>query len=243
MGYFDIRSQFFSPYKRYIFSSYNKKIFFKKEITLEEMKAKVFATEWVQRSIENLVKKRLANQDKKQLIDVPVITQKTPLGGGEGTVALRSQSEPAASSTAASELEEKTRREVENEAGEMFRLMFSNVTNSSLHFLVNPMRALFTQSYKKIVVNQNQVDTLKDLFKARKGPIIFCPTHRSYVDFLVLSTILFYCGIETPFICAGEDFMGMPILGDILRRCGAFFMRRTFKGDDLYKSIFYEYVR
>ena len=207
------------------------------------MKVKVFGTEWVQRCIDNLVKKRLDNFNKKKQVDVPIITQKTPLGGGEGTVALRSQSEPAASSTGSSELEEKTRREVEKEAEHMFRLMFSNVTNSSLHLLVNPMRALFSKSYKKIVVNQNQIDKLKDMFKARKGPIIFCPTHRSYVDFLVLSTILFFCGIETPFICAGEDFMGMPILGDILRRCGAFFMRRTFKGDELYKSIFYEYVK
>lgn len=44
-------------------------------------------------------------------------------------------------------------------------------------------------------------------------------------------------------ICAGEDFLHMPLIGDLLRGCGAFFMRRTFKGDNLYKSIFYEYVK
>ncbi len=35
----------------------------------------------------------------------------------------------------------------------------------------------------------------------------------------------------------------MPILGNMLRGSGAFFMRKTFRGDDLYKSIFYEYVK
>jgi glycerol-3-phosphate O-acyltransferase len=35
----------------------------------------------------------------------------------------------------------------------------------------------------------------------------------------------------------------MSFIADILRGSGAFFMRRTFKGEDLYKSIFYEYVR
>ena len=35
----------------------------------------------------------------------------------------------------------------------------------------------------------------------------------------------------------------MPGVADVLRGSGAFFMRRTFRGDDLYKSIFYEYVR
>ena len=84
---------------------------------------------------------------------------------------------------------------------------------------------------------------LKDLFQSRKGPIIFCPTHRSYVDFLVLSTILYYTGLEVPLICAGEDFLNIPVVADLLRGSGAFFMRRTFRGDDLYKAVFYEYVR
>lgn len=78
---------------------------------------------------------------------------------------------------------------------------------------------------------------------SRKGPVIFAPTHRSYVDFLVLSTILYFYGLEVPLICSGEDFLNMPIIADYLRASGAFFMRRSFKGDDLYKSIFYEYVR
>lgn len=83
---------------------------------------------------------------------------------------------------------------------------------------------------------------LKEVFGSRKGPIIFCPTHRSYIDFLIVSTVLYYYGMEVPLICAGEDFLGMPFVADVLRGSGAFFMRRTFRGDDLYKAIFYEYV-
>ena len=58
-----------------------------------------------------------------------------------------------------------------------------------------------------------------------------------------MSLILYYSGLDVPLICAGEDFMSMPFLGDLLRGSGAFYMRRTFKGDELYKSVFYEYVR
>ena len=76
----------------------------------------------------------------------------------------------------------------------------------------------------------------------RKGPILFCPTHRSYIDFLLVSLVLYYYKMEVPFICAGEDFLAIPIVNKILRACGAFFMRRTFRGDDLYKAIFKEYV-
>jgi len=49
--------------------------------------------------------------------------------------------------------------------------------------------------------------------------------------------------MEAPLICSGEDFLGMALIADVLRGSGAFFMRRTFRGDDLYKAIFYEYVK
>ncbi len=48
--------------------------------------------------------------------------------------------------------------------------------------------------------------------------------------------------MEVPFICAGEDFLNIPVVNGILRAAGAFFMRRTLRGDDLYKAIFKEYV-
>jgi glycerol-3-phosphate O-acyltransferase len=37
--------------------------------------------------------------------------------------------------------------------------------------------------------------------------------------------------------------LNIIIVNDLLRSSGAFFMRRTFKGDDLYKALFTEYVK
>ncbi len=71
---------------------------------------------------------------------------------------------------------------------------------------------------------------------------MFCPTHRSYIDFLLVSVVLYYYKIEVPHICSGEDFLNIIIVNQLLRNSGAFFMRRTFKGDDLYKVLFKEYV-
>jgi glycerone phosphate O-acyltransferase/fatty acyl-CoA reductase len=71
---------------------------------------------------------------------------------------------------------------------------------------------------------------------------MFCPTHRSYIDFLLVSVVLYYYKMEVPHICSGEDFLNILIVNNLLRASGAFFMRRTFKGDDLYKAIFQEYV-
>jgi len=54
--------------------------------------------------------------------------------------------------------------------------------------------------------------------------------------------VLYYYKMEAPHICAGEDFLNIMFVNSLLRQSGAFFMRRTFKGDDLYKVIFKEYV-
>lgn len=59
-----------------------------------------------------------------------------------------------------------------------------------------------------------------------------------------MSYICFTYDIEVPAIAAGMDFHGMMGMGELLRKTGAFFMRRTYSGsgDNLYWNIFREYV-
>jgi glycerone phosphate O-acyltransferase/fatty acyl-CoA reductase len=104
------------------------------------------------------------------------------------------------------------------------------------------MKKTFISIYEKIVVNEQVLQRVRRLCDTRKGPIMFCPTHRSYIDFLLVSVVLYYYKMEVPHICSGEDFLNIMIVNNLLRGSGAFFMRRTFKGDDLYKAIFQEYV-
>lgn len=40
-----------------------------------------------------------------------------------------------------------------------------------------------------------------------------------------------------------SDFLGMKVVGQLLRMSGAFFMRRTFGGDRLYWAVFSAYVK
>jgi glycerol-3-phosphate O-acyltransferase len=77
---------------------------------------------------------------------------------------------------------------------------------------------------------------------ARKGPLVLVPSHKSHIDYLVMSQIFFKEGIAPPMIAAGENLNFWP-LGLIFRRSGAFFLRRSFKGDRLYSVLFAAYVR
>ena len=71
--------------------------------------------------------------------------------------------------------------------------------------------------------------------------LIYVPSHRSHIDYLLLSYVLFHHGLMIPHIAAGEN-MNMPVAGPLLRRGGAFFMRRSFLDDQLYTAIFAEYL-
>ena len=73
--------------------------------------------------------------------------------------------------------------------------------------------------------------------------IIYLPTHRSYMDFIILTYLCFEYNIPLPCIAAAQDFLGLGLLSSLLRHCGAFFIRRSFHSDLLYWTIFDEYVK
>ena len=71
--------------------------------------------------------------------------------------------------------------------------------------------------------------------------IVYVPCHRSHVDYLLLSYLIFNRGLMVPHIAAGAN-LNLPLVGLVLRRSGAFFLRRKIKGEPLYAAVFLEYV-
>ncbi|MGO1189400.1 glycerol-3-phosphate 1-O-acyltransferase PlsB [Vibrio casei] len=89
-------------------------------------------------------------------------------------------------------------------------------------------------------LNINNMATVRKL--AQDGhEIIYVPCHRSHMDYLLLSYVLHHEGMVPPHIAAGVNLNFFPA-GPIFRRGGAFFIRRTFKGNKLYSTIFREYL-
>lgn len=82
------------------------------------------------------------------------------------------------------------------------------------------------------------IERIKEV--AQDHEIVYLPCHRSYMDFLLLSYLLFYNNLRLPHIASGIN-LNMPVVGSILRKSGAFFMRRSF-GNILYTAIFQEYL-
>ncbi len=71
--------------------------------------------------------------------------------------------------------------------------------------------------------------------------IVYVPSHRSHIDYLLMSYLLYRNGLLPPHIAAGAN-LNLPVVGPFLRRSGAFFLRRSFKGEPLYAAVFNEYL-
>ncbi len=72
--------------------------------------------------------------------------------------------------------------------------------------------------------------------------IVYTPCHRSHIDYLLLSYVIFNRGLMVPHIAAGIN-LNLPIVGQLMRGAGAYFLRRTFSGNELYTSVFKEYLQ
>ena len=79
-----------------------------------------------------------------------------------------------------------------------------------------------------------------ELFHAGEQ-IVYVPCHRSHMDYLLLSYVIYTRGFAVPHIAAGVN-LDLPVIGRFLRKGGAFFLRRSFKGNPLYPVVFMTYV-
>jgi len=100
------------------------------------------------------------------------------------------------------------------------------------------LRWLFSKLYTGIQVRNNE--QVRDL--AQRGhEIVYLPCHRSHMDYLLLSYVIYQQGLASPHIAAGINLNFWPI-GKVFRRGGAFFIRRSFSGNKLYSTVFREYL-
>ena len=99
---------------------------------------------------------------------------------------------------------------------------------------------VFSRIYEGVEVDEAGLD--RTMKAAAEAPVVFTPSHKSHIDYLIMSYVLWTRGYNAPLIAAGANLSFWP-LGPFLRRCGAFFLRRSFKGDKLYTATFKAYLK
>ena len=113
----------------------------------------------------------------------------------------------------------------------------ADISYPTIRLIQRVLRWLWNRIYDGIELRH--VERLHDVAKQKE--VIYVPCHRSHFDYLLLGYIGYEEGLHLPHIAAGIN-LNLPVVGPILRRGGAFFLRRSFRGNRLYAAVFDAYL-
>jgi len=116
----------------------------------------------------------------------------------------------------------------------------SNYNLKTIRIFDVALRWMFRTIFEGMVIDYSGLDRVKRI--SRNAPLILVPCHKSHLDYLILSYVFFNNNMPCPLIAAGKNLSFWP-LGPIFRGGGAFFLRRTFKGEKLYPKVFAAYLQ
>jgi glycerol-3-phosphate O-acyltransferase len=155
------------------------------------------------------------------------------------TIVTRVLRTHAVRAAVAQEMREKkiTRRQAMLQAQKLAEEIAANYSHAFVRFLEFGLTRLWNRLYDGVVLAH--VETLERL--AKDHEVIYVPCHRSHMDYLLLSYAIFRQGYAIPHIAAGIN-LNLPVVGRFLRKGGAFFIRRSFRGSSLYTVVFTNYL-
>ncbi|HTV51084.1 MAG TPA: glycerol-3-phosphate 1-O-acyltransferase PlsB [Steroidobacteraceae bacterium] len=130
-----------------------------------------------------------------------------------------------------------TRRQGLLKAQRLVEEIAANYSHAFIRFMERVLTWLWNRLYDGVVFEH--AATLEQLPEGCE--IIYVPCHRSHMDYLLLSYVIYRQGYAIPHIAAGVN-LDLPIIGRLLRKGGAFFIRRTFRGSSLYTVVFVNYM-
>lgn len=131
-----------------------------------------------------------------------------------------------------------TREELTQKGREILQVMVADTRYPLLKFLNTVISLLWHRFYHgQTIIGAARVREL-----VQSGhEIIYIPCHRSHMDYILLSFVIFHEGLPIPQIASGDNLNFFPV-GPLIRRCGSYFIRRKMKGDKFYTALFREYL-
>jgi len=129
---------------------------------------------------------------------------------------------------------------VNREAKKSFDAIAARFSPSVVGLAAPVLHWVFNRIYDGVEVDEAGLE--RAMKAAANAPMVLTPSHKSHVDYLIMSYVLWQRGYSVPLVAAGANLSFFP-LGPFLRRGGAFFLRRSFKGDTLYTAVFKAYLK
>ncbi len=125
-------------------------------------------------------------------------------------------------------------------AGRMLQRLEARQDANAIAVMEQAFEATIARMYEGFEVDEAGLERLRELSK--DGTLVLLPSHKSHIDYILITRILLTAKMPPPVIAAGDNLDFFP-LGAILRTGGAFFIRRKFGSDRLYGAVVDAYMR
>jgi glycerol-3-phosphate O-acyltransferase len=102
------------------------------------------------------------------------------------------------------------------------------------------LRPLWTRVFSGVDVTTTDLERIRTAM--RNGTAVLVPSHKSHLDYVLLSWVFFKHDLIVPHIVAGMNLAIWP-LSLVLRGAGAFFVKRKFADDRIFPAVFNRYLR
>uniref|UniRef100_A0A671YA69 Glycerol-3-phosphate acyltransferase 1, mitochondrial n=1 Tax=Sparus aurata TaxID=8175 RepID=A0A671YA69_SPAAU len=138
--------------------------------------------------------------------------------------------------------EQKAVSKVKQKARAFLQEMVANISPAFIRLTGWVLLRLFNGFFWSIQIHKGQLEMVKKAATEQNVPMVFLPVHKSHIDYLLITLILFCHNIKAPHIAAGNN-LSIPILSTLIRKLGGFFIRRKMeetedgKKDILYRSL------
>jgi glycerol-3-phosphate O-acyltransferase len=129
---------------------------------------------------------------------------------------------------------------VEKEARRYLAEMAVAHSTLGLDLFAQYCRFMYTRGYDKdLWYDPEALENIREQIAG--NPVVFLFTHKSHLDSVVLLRLLYDTNFPPLHLFGGIN-MKMFGLGELMRRAGVIFIRRSFKGNDVYKAVFQHYI-
>lgn len=128
---------------------------------------------------------------------------------------------------------------VRSEAESYLREIAATHSPYVIDLIAKAIHTLYSQGYGEIRYSDEEVGRVAAL--GQEHPVVFLPAHRSNLDRLSLQFMLWENDLPPNHTAGGINLNFAPI-GPLLRRTGVFFIRRSFRGNQLYKTVLRSYI-
>ncbi|XP_057362301.1 glycerol-3-phosphate acyltransferase 1, mitochondrial isoform X1 [Manis pentadactyla] len=135
----------------------------------------------------------------------------------------------------------KASNKVKKKAKRILQEMVATVSPAMIRLTGWVLLKLFNSFFWNIQIHKGQLEMVKAATETNL-PLIFLPVHRSHIDYLLLTFILFCHNIKAPYIASGNN-LNIPIFSTLIHKLGGFFIRRRLdetpdgRKDVLYRAL------